>query len=56
MKLSIHLYAAGHHFRNATYRTTENWLQALAFAWNQLIRTLPRRKVLKSEDPQFGMD
>ncbi len=25
------------HFRNATHHTAENWLQTLAFAWNQLI-------------------
>ena len=25
------------HFRHATHRSAENWLQTLAFAWNQLI-------------------
>ncbi|WP_135824061.1 IS6 family transposase [Halorussus ruber] len=25
------------HFRRATHRSAENWLQTLAFAWNQLI-------------------
>ena len=25
------------HFRHATHRSAENWLQTFAFAWNQLI-------------------